>query len=111
MSLERRRQRSDKPDEALELMLEACRAKSGARALVISDERGRLVASAGADRIDAERIAAAMPSPLRPTQRARLRAMSFRAGPGRVFVGVVGIADYATPMTEALRGARRILGV
>ena len=107
--LDRRHRRSVQKDEALALMLDACRARHHTRALVISDEQGLLVASSGLDRIDAERIAAAMPTPLRPAQRARLRAMSFRAGAGRVFVGVVDASDFAAPMTDALRGARRIL--
>jgi len=110
MQSERRRHRSEKRGEALELMLDACRERSGAHALVISDEHGLLVAASGVDRIDAERIAAAMPWPLRPAQRARLRTMSFRVGPAdRVWVGVVGSEDYAKPMGEALAGARRIL--
>src|SRR5690349_6990779 len=75
---ERRRHRSAVRSEALVLLLEACRERTGLEALVISDRDGLLVSSSARTGVDPEDVAAHLPSTHLRDQVPSLRAFTFK---------------------------------
>jgi hypothetical protein len=109
---ERRRRRSDVHAEALALLLEACRARTGLDALVIADRQGTLVSSSTRAGVDPEEIAAHLPRPHLREQVPSLYARTFKLGTIRLFLGAVGAASdrLVGELCHAMRGTQRILG-
>jgi hypothetical protein len=106
MSLANRRQRrTEVRGSALDMLLESCRKRRALRALVISDERGLLVAASGSA-VDPVDVAAVLPEPSRHSEVSGLRASSFRSGGHTLYVGALG-GDAQIP--DLVDGARRIL--
>ena len=108
---ERRRHRSAVRSEALVLLLEACRARTGLDALVISDRDGLLVSSSARTGVDPEDIAAHLPSTMLRDKVPALRAFTFKMSGMRLFLGAVGAMSerFVTDICDAMRGTQRIL--
>jgi hypothetical protein len=111
MTHERRRHRSAVRSEALVLLLEACRERTGLEALVISDRDGLLVSSSARQGIDPEGIAAHLPSTELRERVPSLRAFTFKLSGMRLFLGAVGAMSeqFITDICDAMRGTQRIL--
>ena len=111
MNTERRQHRSTVRHEALALLLEACRARTGLDALVISDRDGLLVSSSACGGMDAEGIAAHLPSTQLRERVPALSAYTFKYGEMRLFLGAVGAMSQKLigEICSAMRGTQRIL--
>ena len=109
---ERRRRRSEDTVEAVALLLEACRQRTGLDALVIADRDGVLVSSSARPGIEPELIAAHLPRTHLREQVPALHARTFKAHGIRLFLGAVGSASerLVGELLHAMRGAQRILG-
>jgi hypothetical protein len=109
---ERRTQRSANQSEALQLLLEACRARAGLAALVIADHDGLLVSSSRTCALDPNIVAAHLPRTYWRERLPSLRATTLKLGRTRLFFGAIGEAGdaWAREILHAMRGARRILG-
>jgi hypothetical protein len=111
MSLvERRTRRSENPAEALAMCLDACRARGGFDAVVIADEKGRVVGASSAESVAPFELAASLIT--RGRRPAKLASVLFQATGRPHFAGAIGGGrDAFARLTEAVRGARRILAV
>ncbi len=105
---ERRVRRSEDRTEALSLVLDACRERCGARAVVLADERGLLLASAGVEPDEAEALAARIPA---PELRRTVDVATLFADETQLFVGVDGARADLAPILDAVAGARRLLAL
>lgn len=113
MQNDRRQNRSNVPGIALHLALAAAARRSGARAAVIADEQGLLVAGAGAG-LNLDHVAAF--APLSPDRRGRFddvtQGESFTAAPIRVNGTRLFFAAVGGPLGDIARleaAADRIL--
>ena len=108
---ERRHQRSGVRAEALQLLLEACRARAGLDALVISDHDGLLVSSSVTCAVDPNVVAAHLPRTYWREKVQSLHAMTLKLDGVRLFFGAIGdVGDQWTrEVLNAMRGTRRIL--
>ncbi len=96
--------------EALGNLLEACRLGADLEALVLSDQRGAVVAASAAAHVDARVIAAALPDPTLIAGCSLVRAVPFKHGERTLYMGAVGAGPRAfAPIPAAIEGARRIL--
>jgi hypothetical protein len=113
MSEDRRRRRSNDHAEALALLLESCRERTGLDALVIADHDGLLVSASTrpGKTVDPVVIAAHLPRTHWRDLIPALHARTFKLGGVRLFLGAVGnlsermVAD----LLNAMRGTQRIL--
>lgn len=107
--IERRTHRSDDRAEALALCLDACRARAGFDAVVIADESGRVVGASSGGAVAPAEIAASIVT--RGRRPAKVASVLFQASGRPLFAAAVGGGrDAFARLTEAVRGARRILG-
>jgi hypothetical protein len=107
---ERRARRSAARTEALGNLLEACRMGADLEALVLSDQRGVVVAASAAPHVDARVIAEALPDPALVAGCSLLRAVPFKDGERTLYMGAVGAGPRAfAPLPAAVEGAKRIL--
>lgn len=106
---ERRAHRSDVPEVALELLLEACRAKGDFDLVVVADSGGLLVASSTSAGVDAIEVAAVLPFPERAEEIEGLTVLPFRAVGETLLLGVVGRAVAMAPLENAMIGTHRVL--
>jgi hypothetical protein len=98
--------------EALDHLLSACRVGADLEALVLSDERGRVVAASAAPHVDAEMIAAALPDRALLAGCSLVRAVRFSHGARTLYMGAVGAGPRAfAPLPAAIEGAKRILAM
>ena len=109
---ERRRRRSEVTVEAVALLLEACRERTGLDALVIADRDGMLVSSSARPGVQPEVIAAHLPRTHLREQVPELHARTFKAHGIRLFLGAVGTMSerMVADLLHAMRGTQRILG-
>ncbi len=110
MVRDRRARRSAVRTEALDHLLSACRSGADLEAIVLSDDRGRVVAASAAAHVDAEMIAAALPDPTLLAECSLVRAVRFAHGVHTLYMGAVGAGPRAfAPLPAAIEGAKRIL--
>lgn len=110
---ERRTQRSEQPDQALSLLLSACRERGQFEALIVSDDVGLLVAASHEPNldVDVEEVAAVLPEPERRRAVRSLRTTVFGVDGQTLYVGAIGgdKTRFAPELQATLRGVRRIL--
>jgi hypothetical protein len=98
--------------EALDHLLTACRVGADLEALVVSDERGLLVAGSTAAHVDPNVIAAALPDPSLVAGCSLVRSVRFAFGRRTLYMGAVGAGPRAfEPIPAAIEGAKRILAM
>lgn len=110
---ERRRRRSSDHAEALAMLLESCRERTGLDALVISDHDGLLLSWStrpGKD-VDPVTIAAHLPRTQWRSLIPSLYARTFKLHGMRMFLGAVGnlSEQMVNDLLNAMRGTQRIL--
>jgi hypothetical protein len=114
-TIERRRQRSGRRDEALRLLLEAVRERSEISSIAIIDGRGLVVAGSGPERELLVLGAVAAPAASgafdkaceRLTAGTDVMSCPLAAGERRLYLAALG--DRVSRMPEAARGVARIL--
>lgn len=104
--LERRKKRSDERHQALAWLLEACRERCDARAVVLADARGLLMASTALPDDAAAELAARAPE---PSRRGSLDVATVLADDAPVFVAIDRAQRDLGPVLEAAAGVRRLL--
>ena len=105
MDTDRRRQRSQIPNDALRHLLEACRARGQFEAMVIADEHGFLVGASDAAPVDPRALASEVPL---ATRASTLTRVPFWFRDQLLYVAGLG-AGSAAALIDAVFGARRIL--
>jgi hypothetical protein len=111
---ERRLKRSSSRDEALQFLVESIADRSGARALVLLDDAGRIVAGTGMPNEIASLVSAARDVAWRRASPAMLEAMTHdvTARPVATRDGMLYFAALSERMTglgDAVRAVQRIL--
>jgi hypothetical protein len=108
---ERRRRRSADHAEALALLLESCRKRTGLDALVIADHDGLLLSSSTRPGMDPVVIAAHLPRTQWRDLIPSLYARTFKLRGVRLFLGAVGNLSerMVKDLLDAMRGTQRIL--
>jgi hypothetical protein len=104
---ERRTNRSNTRGQALELLVQSCRARGDLRAIVVADAAGLLVADSVGPGVDANQIAALAPTAtVAPVS--GVRAIPIDCGDDRFYLAFVGnpANDW---LDSAVAGSRRIL--
>jgi hypothetical protein len=105
--MERRMTRSDRPSEALGLLLEAARKRLGVRTITVARADGQLLASAGDQAENVAALGASIDSGRRPAGlTARVATWRMRAGGEPLVITSLGQA-FSPELGE---GVRRILG-
>jgi hypothetical protein len=96
--------------EALNHLLSACRLGADLEAIVLSDERGHMVAASAAPHVDAQMIAAALPDRTLLAGCSLVRAVAFAHAGDTLYMGAVGAGSrMLAPIPAAIEGAKRIL--
>jgi hypothetical protein len=104
---DRRSRRSSLPGQALQMLLDACRAKGGYEAVVVADDHGFLVASSSGDASD-RTIAENLLLPEFGELKGHVKRIPFRVSDSQLFVGALGMGS-AAALVDAVFGCRRIL--
>lgn len=104
---ERRKARPESSSAALNLLLEACRARGGYDAVIVADANGYLVGTSTSVHGDARELATDLHLPA-SSARHPLVQVPFWVMDQLLYVGALG-AGHAAELAEAVFGARRIL--